>query len=155
MDFKLVALPQELISPFQKMTEAELKSKNAIRMTAGESPAPCRASLALARPGETIYLFNYAHLDVDSPYASRHAIFMRESAEEWEPEPNKVPGFMRVSPLSVRAFNADNMIVDVDVTLGDQLEPALKRMLTNENVSFVHMHYAGPGCYAARVERAN
>ena len=155
MDFKLIALPQALIAPFKDMNDEELKAQKAIRMTAGASPAPCRASLALAQPGETIYLFNYTHLDVDSPYASRHAIYIREGVDAWEAEPNKVPSFMRLSPLSLRAFNTDDMIVDVDVTLGDELEPALERMLTNDHVSFVHMHYAGPGCYAARAERVD
>jgi len=47
------------------------------------------------------------------------------------------------------------MMVDADVTEGEVLEALLERLFANPKVSYVHVHNARRGCYAARVERAN
>jgi hypothetical protein len=45
-------------------------------------------------------------------------------------------------------------MADADVIEGKQLEWALPRILAANNVAFVHLHNAKPGCYAAKVTRA-
>jgi hypothetical protein len=55
--------------------------------------------------------------------------------------------------LSVRAFDDAGMMIDADVTDGKRLESLIERMLENDSVSYLHIHNARPGCYAARVER--
>lgn len=42
-----------------------------------------------------------------------------------------------------------------EVIDGRELELSLTRTLGNESVSYVHVHFAGPGCYACRVDRAS
>ena len=37
---------------------------------------------------------------------------------------------------------------------GRDVETALTRMFGNERVRYMHVHYAAPGCYACRVDRA-
>ena len=55
--------------------------------------------------------------------------------------------------MSVRAFDAQSMMLDADVVDGKLLEPVLQRLFDNEAVEFVHLHNAKRGCYAARVNR--
>jgi hypothetical protein len=57
--------------------------------------------------------------------------------------------------LSVRAYDAQGMMVEADVVDGQQLEPVIDRMLANPNVDYLHLHNAKPGCFAARVDRAD
>jgi len=45
-------------------------------------------------------------------------------------------------------------MIDADVVEGRDLEQALSRVLENSRVSYAHLHYARPGCYAGRVDRA-
>jgi len=56
--------------------------------------------------------------------------------------------------LSVRAYDSRDLMIDADVVDGRDVETALTRMFGNERVRYMHVHYAAPGCYACRVDRA-
>jgi hypothetical protein len=43
---------------------------------------------------------------------------------------------------------------DADVVDGKELKPLIERFLSNEDVAYLHAHFARRGCYAARIERA-
>jgi hypothetical protein len=100
-----------------------------------------------------VLLVNYEHLSVDSPYRSAHAIFVREGAKTCPTIVNKIPEQLRIRLLSIRAFDADGMMIDADVVHGKECEPVIERLLENRNTSYLHIHNAKPGCYAARVDR--
>ena len=40
------------------------------------------------------------------------------------------------------------------ITRQDELSAAIERLNANPKAAYLHVHYAAPGCYAARVERA-
>ena len=61
---------------------------------------------------------------------------------------------LRSRLLSLRAFDDAGMLVDADVADGTELEPLIERQLADAQVRYLHIHFARPGCYAARVERA-
>ena len=135
-------------------SEQELKEAGAKRVEANTHPGfPCRISLEEAAIGETVLLLNYEHLAVATPYRSRHAIFVRESAQTYVPIPNQIPESIRLRLLSVRAFDTEGMMVDADVVHGRELEPVLNSLLENPKVDYLHLHNAKPGCFAARVDR--
>jgi hypothetical protein len=46
------------------------------------------------------------------------------------------------------------MLRDADVVEGAAAAPVIARMLANPGVAYLHAHYAKPGCYAARIDRA-
>ena len=45
-------------------------------------------------------------------------------------------------------------MVDRDLVEGAKLEATIERLFGNPRAAYLHLHYAAPGCYAARVERA-
>jgi hypothetical protein len=45
------------------------------------------------------------------------------------------------------------MIVAADLAQGDELPSKLTSLLAQDNVAYIHAHYAKYGCYAARVDR--
>ena len=53
----------------------------------------------------------------------------------------------------VRAYDAEAMMLDADVVPGERLA-ARTRALLGPGVAFLHAHFAGPGCFAFRIERA-
>ena len=123
-------------------------------MVADENPGfPCRVSLKDAEVGESVLLMNYEHQPASSPYRSSHAIFIREWADEARLDENEVPKQLRQRLLSVRAFDGLGTMVDADVVDGQQIETLIERMFANDSVSYLHLHNAKPGCYAALVER--
>ena len=99
-------------------------------------------------------LLNYEHQSADSPYRSRHAIYVIEGEQRTFDAVNDVPDVMRRRLLSLRAFDAQGTMVDADVVDGRDVEPLIERLLANPMAAYVHAHYAKRGCYAARIERA-
>jgi len=65
-----------------------------------------------------------------------------------------VPEQLRKRTLAVRAFDADGMMVGFELSEGAKIESAIERQFADHRAAYLHLHFAAPGCYAARVERA-
>lgn len=155
MNFRIQGLPVAPFAPLFGMDEAELTARGVVRRVADRPVGfPCRVSLRDAEPGEPVLLLNYEHLPVAGPYRSRHAIYVREFAQEYQPDVNEVPGVLASRLLSVRAFDGAGMMVDADVIAGAVAARVIEQQLANPTVAYLHLHNAKPGCYAARVVRA-
>jgi hypothetical protein len=155
MSFRIVGLPAEHFAPLFALTDAQLAAQGAVRRVAeARSPGtPCRISLTDAQPGDELLLVNYEHHPVDSPYRMRFAIFVRTGEETYD-EVDQVPEQLRLRTLAVRSFDADAMMVDRELVDGRELEAAIARLFADARAAYLHVHFAAPGCYAARVERA-
>lgn len=154
MEYQISALSDNEFSHLTGLDDKSLARHGARRMQVDAKPGfPCRLTLADAEIGESVLLVNYEHLSVDSPYRSAHAIFVREGAKTCPTIVNKIPEQLRIRLLSIRAFDADGMMIDADVVHGKECEPVIERLLENRNTSYLHIHNAKPGCYAARVDR--
>jgi hypothetical protein len=154
MTFQIHALPAAPFAPLFALADNELAQVGARKMTVDEQPGfPCRVSLADAEVGETVILVNYEHQPGDTPYRSSHAIFIREKAVQARPEPGKVPASLTSRLISVRAFDSEHMMVSADVVDGRELDAAIRTMLVDSHVAYLHLHNAKPGCFAASVTR--
>ena len=154
MTFQLSALPASTFVPLFALSDEALAAQRCRRVLATSSPGfPCRVSLRDADVGETLILVNFEHLPVDSPFRSTHAVYVRQDAEQARPDVGEIPAYLRSRLLSVRAFDADGMLIDADVAPGTAVEALIERMLADAAVAYLHVHFARPGCYAARVDR--
>ena len=155
MSFRITALPVEPFAAFFDLSNDALAKHNVVRHTADRTPGfPCRVSLRDAEPGETLLLLNFEHLPVESPYRSRHAIYVIEHARQAHLEINEVPDVLRKRLLSLRGFDTAGMMQEADVVEGKALDSAIETLFRNPQVQYLHIHNAKPGCYAARVLRA-
>ena len=107
-----------------------------------------------AEPGERVLLLNYEHLPVESPYRSRHAIYVRESAVRPYDRVNEIPPALRERLLAVRAFDADGLMIDADIVEGREARPLIERLLSIDGAAYLHAHFARRGCFAARIDKA-
>jgi len=154
MPFQISALPTELFEHLFHQPDDVLRAHSARRMVVDECPGfPCRISLEDAAVGENVLLLNYEHQPTESPYRSRHAVFVREQAVQAKLQPNEVPDQLKSRLLSVRAFDVEGMMIDADVAEGVDLASVIERMFANQLVDYLHVHHAKPGCYGARVDR--
>ena len=155
MSFRIRGLPAGHFQNLFELSDAELAEQGAVRRTAdARNPGyPCRVSLTDSRPGDELILTNYEHHNVDSPYRMRFAIYVRKGEETYD-EVDKVPEQLRIRTLAVRAFDKDGMLVGWELVEGRELEAAIERLNENPQAAYLHVHYAAPGCYAARVERS-
>jgi len=154
MSFRIVGLPAERFTHLFALSVTELAAQGAVRRTADDrNPGyPCRVSLTDSKPGDELILANYEHHAVDSPYRMRFAIYVRKGEETYD-KVDEVPQQLRIRSLTVRAYDADAMMVGWELVEGRDLERAIEKLFANPDAAYLHIHYAAPGCYAARVER--
>ncbi len=155
MTFQIRALPVESFAADFFHTDDALRARGIRRVIADDRPAyPCRVSLQDAHEGERLLLLPYLHHDVDTPYRASGPIYVRESAVPALPGVDEVPALLRSRLLSLRAYDARGMMVWADVLPGTELESGIAQLFALERSAYLHVHYAKPGCYACRVDRA-
>ena len=155
MTFQIHALPIEPFEADLSLTDEALRARGIRRVVADSRPVyPCRVSLQDAREGERLLLLPYLHHDVDTPYRASGPIYVRESAVPALPGVDEVPALLRSRLLSLRAYDARGMMVWADVLPGTELESGIAQLFALERSAYLHVHYAKPGCYACRVDRA-
>ena len=155
MSFRIVPLPRELFAPFLALDDEELRARGAKRYVADRQPGfPCRVSLTDAAPGEHVVLVPFTHQPADSPYRASGPIFVREAAQQASVGVNEVPELLRLRLLSVRAYDAGELMIDADVVDGRELDSTIDRLFSEPRVAYLHVHFARPGCFACRVDRA-
>ena len=154
-NFRITGLPAEDFSHLFALDDAALAAQGAVRRVADDRTpgVPCRISLTDARPGDELILTNYEHHAVDSPYRMRFAVYVRRGEETYDAV-DAVPEQLRLRTLAVRSFDADGMMVERELVEGKALEGAIGRLFADSRAAYLHAHYAAPGCYAARIDRA-
>jgi hypothetical protein len=155
MNFRILGLPADRFAHLAGRSDDELRAQGVLRFHIDKPhSAPDRISLRDAEPGESVLLLNHEHLDVDTPYRSRHAIYVIEGEQRTFDAVNEVPDVMRRRVLALRAFDDQGMMVDADIVDGRETEQLIERLFANPQAAYLHAHYAKRGCFAARVDRA-
>jgi hypothetical protein len=117
---------------------------------------PCRRCLRDAEPGETVLLLSYDPFEagVESPYRQPGPIFVHAEPCAHEPT-DALPDQLTRRVLSVRSFGADHLMRGGVVVPGAELGEAAAALLEDADVAYLHVHNAGPGCFAARLDRGH
>jgi hypothetical protein len=136
------------------MPDARLRKLGARRVVADDPRMPCRVSMEHARLGEELLLLNFEHQPANTPYRATHAIYVRKAADKAYDAIDVVPEVLRSRLLAIRAFDSQDMMVDAEVCEGTEASGLFERFLADPQTSYLHVHNAKQGCYAARVERA-
>lgn len=154
MSFRITGLPAEEFAGLFDLSDAALAARGAVRQIADDRRPgyPCRISLTDSAPGDELILVNYEHHPVASPYRMRFAVYVRKGEETFDGI-DKIPEQLRIRTLAARAFDDRGMMVGWELSEGRELEAAIDRLFGNPRTAYLHLHYAAPGCYAARVDR--
>jgi uncharacterized protein DUF1203 len=155
MTFRVTGLSPEPFRPLFGRSDEGLARRGVQRVVAdADFGFPDRIEISDAAPGESLLLVNYLHQPADTPYRASHAIFVRERAVAPTDLVGDLPPAMPARPLSLRAFDAEDMMVDADLVDGAEAEALIERLFAGRQVAYIHAHYARRGCYAGRIERA-
>jgi hypothetical protein len=154
MSFRIAGLPAADFQHWFGLGDAQLGVLGGVRRRVDTPHAfPCRISLTDAAVGDEVLLINHEHLPVDSPYRSRHAIYIRAGEQTFDAV-DTVPDMLRRRLLSLRAFDAAGMMTGCDLCEGHDIERLIEHLFVDSQTEFVHAHFARPGCYAARIDRS-
>lgn len=154
MAFRVLGLSPDPFRALFAMPDAQLRQLGARRVVADNPGLPCRVSLEHAKVGEELLLLNFEHQPAKTPYRATHAIYVRKGADQAFEVVDSVPEVLASRLLSVRAFDAEHMMIDAEVCEGALAAEMFERLLANPHASYLQVHNARRGCYAARVERA-
>ena len=155
MSFQISTLPRDRFAHLFDLDDLGLAKVGARRYVADRKPGfPCRVTLQDAEPGERVILIPFQHQHGGSPYQATGPIFVRESAVDVAVRAGTIPGLLRSRLLSLRAYDDDDLMIDADVVDGREVEGAIERLLDDGRARYLHVHFARPGCYACRIERA-
>jgi len=154
MPFRVLGLSPDRFRPLFALPDERLHELGARRVFADDPRMPCRVSMEHAELGEELLLVNFEHQPANTPYRATHAIYVRRAAERAFEAVDIVPEVLRTRLLAIRAFDAGHMMIDAEVCEGVEAADMFERFLANPQTSYLHVHNAKRGCYAARVEGA-
>ena len=154
MNYQLRGLEPAQFEPYFSLDEAALAARG-MRWMRSDAPVgfPCRISLEDAPVGEPVLLLPFTHQDSRSPYRASGPIFVRRGRTEAACIVNELPPYLTLRPLSLRAYDAADEMVDAEVVDGAIAAPLIERFLGRADVSYLHVHFARRGCFACRAER--
>lgn len=154
-DFQILPISEEAFAHLLQLNDDELASNYAVRQTVDVHPGfPCRFSLEDAPIGEEVLLFPFAHLQSEGPYHASGPVFVRTSTQGFMPAVNQVPNMLKLRAQSIRAYNADNIMIAATVVKGEAVKTTLQKMFANTLIVEVHLHNAKPGCFNCKAVRA-
>ena len=155
MNFRISGLSPEPFRHLYGASDEELAVQGAIRYVADKKPGfPDRIAMRDVDIGEPILLLNHVCQPANTPYQATHAIFVAERSETTYDRIDEIPEVMRARIMSLRAFDAEHMMIDADLAEGAEVEPLIRRLLANPKVAYIHAHNANRGCYSGKIERA-
>ena len=155
MSYVLRGLEPALFEPLFQLDDETLAARGMRWMPVDEPTGyPCRISLEDAPIGERVLLLPFAHQDSHSPYRASGPIFVRRGVNAARRIVGELPPYLTLRPLSVRAYNTADDIVDADVIDGATAAPLIERYLARDEVAYLHIHFARRGCYACRVDHS-
>lgn len=143
-----------LLVPIDPGEANRLRAGATVFDVAEASPGyPCRQCLKDAEEGEVLALVSYEPFVSASPYRSASPIYLHKD-DCGEADVSAIQGQQLRRKLSVRAFDANEMMLAGELIEGVDLEETATRLLAAQEVAFVHVHNASHGCWALRIERA-
>lgn len=155
MNFRIKALDDREFLALFNLGNSELEKIGAVKMIVDEFPGfPCRVSLEDAEIGEEVILLPYQHHKTNSPYQSSGPIFVRKIAKSSIYEINEIPKMFNHRLLSLRGYDKNAIMKDASVIEGNNLKAQIFKIFENDDIQYIHIHNAKPGCYNCLVERA-
>jgi len=152
--FRITGLCAEPFRPLYGLSDQELAHRGVKRYVADKQPGfPDRIEMRDVCVGETLLLLNHVCQPADTPYRAAHAIFVKQGAQKTYDRLDEVPEVMRTRLLSLRAYDAEGMMLGADVVDGRDVEAVIVRFLAIPEVAYIHAHNAKRGCYSGRIDR--
>jgi len=153
--FQIVGLAPAPFEPLFALPDDALAARGIRRVRAAAGTGyPCRVSLADADAGDELLLLPFEHQPQNSPYRASGPIYVKAGARQRTMAVGAVPESVRRRQISLRAYDADHLIVDAEVCDGEAVAAEIERLFGNPLVRYLHLHNAKRGCYSCLVRRA-
>ena len=154
MAYRIEGLAPEAFASLFGMMDGELAARGAMRVRAdAASGYPCRVSLRDADEGEELVLLNHVSHDVDGPFRTAYAIYVRRAADAPASFEDEAPPYLDSRTLSLRGFGADGLLKHGLLAMPGEADGRIRELFERPEVDTIHAHAATYGCFLARIER--
>ncbi|MGZ8348998.1 MAG: DUF1203 domain-containing protein [Allosphingosinicella sp.] len=154
MAYQIEGLAPEPFRDLFALSDAALAERNARRVQADSSFGfPCRVSLEDAEPGEELVLVNHVSHDVQGPFRTSYAIYVRKHAVAPPAYIDDVPLCLDRRTLGLRGFDADGLLRGGLLALPGEADARIRELFERAEIATIHAHNATVGCFLARIER--
>ncbi len=150
-DLRFSALPRPLLD---QARAAAVAAGTAVIPADDDTPFPVRCCLSDETRADRVLLVSVQPPVADSPYTVRSPVYIHRDSCSGQAPAASAPEILTTRRLSLRAYDERHMITGSTVVEGVEVERAAAGLLDDERASYVHVHFAGPGCYACRIDRA-
>ena len=153
MTYSIRGLGPERFAPLFALDDADLAAMNARRVTAtSDRGFPCRIRLEDAKAGEELILLHYVSHDVETPYRSAYAIYVRPEVDAASYR-DELPPVFAERPIALRAFDTAGMLQTARLAGPGEADGAIRDLFADAGIAYIDAHNAAHGCFAARIER--
>lgn len=154
MTYCIQGLSPEPFAALFAMDDEALSARRARRVIAtSDRGFPCRVSLQDARAGERLILVHHVSHDVETPYRSAYAIYVREQARTPAVYVDEVPPVFEGRPIALRGFGAEGLLKAARLALPGEADAEIRQLFEMDEIAAIHAHNAAHGCFAARIDR--
>ena len=116
---------------------------------------PCRLCLRDFAVGvDRRLLFTFDPFHGLEPFPLPGPVFIHETECDRHPEYGEFPGDLLAHDLTLAAYGRGRRLRGEERVHGNEIEPALVRLLGRKDVDYLHVRDTQAGCYDLRVERA-
>lgn len=153
MTYRIQGLDPESFRALLTSTDEALRSRRALRVAADGPGYPCRVSLEEAKAGETLILLNHVSHDVETPFRTSYAIYVRENAGEPPVFEDALPPMLDTRTLGLRAFDTAGTLRAASLAMPGEADARIRELFQEPEIATIHAHNAAHGCFLAKVER--
>ena len=153
MAYVVEGLSPEPFAHLFQLGDAELAGMRARRVRAAGNGYPCRVSLEDAGEGEELIVLHHVSHDVETPYRSAFAIYVREGAKQAPPRRDSLPPMLEKRRLSLRGYDESGVLLAALVSEPGDGDRGVRGLLSDSSAAEVHAHNAATGCFLARIRR--
>ncbi|MGI9088294.1 MAG: DUF1203 domain-containing protein [Chthoniobacterales bacterium] len=150
--FRIVPLPTAVAEAARAQASAGASDHAFVEVDA-PTGYPCRHCLQWAEPGERVILFPFSSIEPGHPYSESGPIFVHERDCRPYEETAEYPAQFRAGRV-LRAYDAQQNIIDAVALNGDAPESVITRLFANSDTAFLQARSASRGCFTMRIERA-
>lgn len=153
MAYHISGLAPDSFAPLFNLDATGLAALRAERVTVTSKPGfPCRISLTDAEPGEEVILLHHVSHDVETPYRSAYAIYVRQGVAQTS-YTDTLPPVLCGRPIALRGFDASGQLRAASLAVTGNADAAIRDLFSIDHIAYIHAHNAAHGCFAARVDR--
>jgi hypothetical protein len=159
MKYTIQSIPQDFLDRVRNRGIDDL-GQPVRRFVSANGDEPCRDVLRMARPGEEVILASFSPFAAIGPYREYGPVFVlgngtsEDVARNVMPRSRQDPDGYVGTHLAIRAYAPHGDILDSAVLESGHAEDQIQTFLSRPEVDFVDARFAGHGCFAFRVKRA-